>query len=63
MKILLGFKTPDVMYEATRHFGVSEEEEERANAVSRILRKWIQYGECVTIEFDTEKGTATVLEV
>lgn len=27
------------------------------------LKKWLEYGEILRVEFDTEAGTATVLEV
>lgn len=36
--------------------------DERRDDLKKLLSKWFNYGECVTIEIDTEAGTATVLE-
>lgn len=51
-----------------REGGQDFDEEEFAAAADHILhnaivftRKWVKYGEYVTIEFDTEAGTATVI--
>lgn len=32
------------------------------SALSEKISRWVKYGEYVTIEFDTEAGTATVVE-
>lgn len=34
-----------------------------ANTLNDRIARWVQYGEYVTIEFDTDAGTATVVEV
>lgn len=34
--------------------------EAKAEELKEFVSKWVRYGENVTIEFDTEKGTATV---
>ena len=52
----LMFKTPDV----TDQVEVPEGEDKEA--LQSIVAKWIEYGELIRVEFDTEKGTATVLE-
>lgn len=33
----------------------------RKDKVNKALRNWVEYGEYITIEFDTEAGTATVV--
>lgn len=33
----------------------------RQERLSKAMEKWVEYGEYVTIEFDTEAGTATVM--
>jgi len=58
MIITVTFKTPD-----TLDYAVEGLDEDEAEEVKAKLAKWIQFGECVTLEFDTEKMTATVQEV
>ena len=74
MKLKITFKDPDVVTDAIREAvaievsaieQLSTEEKEdliasRAGKVETHLEKWITYGEYVTIEFDTDAGTATV---
>lgn len=55
MKISISFKTPDVLNYAMEDLG----EEEKAE-VEAVAKKWIKWGEYVTITLDTETGTATV---
>jgi len=33
----------------------------RKDKVNKALRNWVEYGEYITIEFDTEAQTATVV--
>lgn len=33
------------------------------SAIGEKIAKWVEYGEYVVIEFDTDAGTATVVEV
>lgn len=35
----------------------------RAQQLTDALEQWVLHGEVVTVEFDTESGTATVVEV
>jgi len=56
MKIKVTFKTPDVIDDAVRDI---EDEDERAE-VADYLKRWIEYGEYITIEFDTIHDTAEV---
>jgi hypothetical protein len=57
MKIKIFFKTPDAVFYALQD--LPEEERETAEA---IAKKYVSYGECATIEIDTETGEATVLK-
>jgi nitrogen regulatory protein PII-like uncharacterized protein len=77
MKIKIQFKDPDAPYEAIRDAaeeqvlaieGISEDEAEslidkRHGQIAEKLRKWIKFGEYVTIEFDIEEQTAIVIPV
>lgn len=59
MKILLTFKTPDVLWQALKDCCYNEED--RAEA-ERVCSKFVKYGEYIRIEVDTDTGTAKVLE-
>lgn len=37
--------------------------EERLESIKDRTDKWIEYGDYVTVEFDTDAGTAVVVEV
>lgn len=77
MKIKITLKDPDGFCDAIRDAaresvnaisGISEDEAEeledsRHEEISASLAKWVEYGEYVRIEFDTEAKTATVLPV
>lgn len=58
-KIKVTFKTPDAVEDAVKNFngdwGVEID--------TSVFDKFVKYNEYVTIEFDTETQTATVLEV
>lgn len=56
MKFSVYFKTPDALDYALD--GLSEDEEREARD---FAGKFIEYGECITVEFDTEEGTATIV--
>lgn len=58
MKILAAFKTPDALYYAFD--GLTDEEREAAH---EVCDKFVKNNEYVTIEFDIDKQTATVLTV
>lgn len=36
--------------------------ESRNEKVQKFLSRWIEFGEYLTVEFDDEKGTATVVQ-
>ena len=57
MKFNAYFKTPDVLHYTLQDMSKADREDCIAFAA-----KWIEYDECVCIEFDTEAGTATVKE-
>jgi hypothetical protein len=40
-----------------------EQAEDNKNEISSFSKKFVEYGECITIEFDSDLGTATVLPV
>lgn len=76
MKILVNLKDPDGFSDAVDDAvraslaaipGLSSEEREalvdaRRDRAWDSLRKFVQYREYLRVEFDTEAGTATVLE-
>lgn len=76
MKLTITWKTPDAgdydIREAAERAvdGLADVDpderawliQEQAEAISEALSKWIDYGEIMTVEFDLEAGTATVLE-
>jgi hypothetical protein len=74
MKLKVNFKTPDALSHAIMRElfydveDISELTTDGAEALQdhmkdtmKELEKWVEFGECVTIEFDTDKGTATVV--
>ncbi len=76
MKIVVSFKTPDALeYAIKEHLeaeqvadddGMPDPEnghDDMFDELKEKLSEWVEYGECVSIEFDTEAGTATVLKV
>ena len=77
MKIKITFKDPDRVYEAIQEAAESEAKsiqgldthemalisDTKFKKLSEQCKPWIEYGEYVTIEIDTDAGTATVLKV
>lgn len=77
MKHRITFKDPDAPYKAIRDAardelkkitGLSDDEREsleenRHGKLSELCSEWIEYGEYVTIEIDTEAKTAVVVKV
>ena len=73
-KLKITFKDPDGVYECVRDElrdalppGLPDDEaevllEHRTQAADKALRRWIEGGEYLTVEFDLEAGTATVQE-
>ena len=54
MKFSLTFKTPDVVDQ------LDDLDDKKRNDAKNFLEKWIEYGEYVTIDFDTKLTTAKV---
>lgn len=76
MKFKVMLKDPDAFFEAvTDVIDVSlkgttfSEDEFEALAeiwrekISESISKWVKFSECITIEFDTTAGTATVVPI
>jgi hypothetical protein len=42
---------------------LDEKRQQQREHLTALLERWIQYGEVLTVEFDTEKGTCQVLPV
>lgn len=53
MKFTLTFKTPDVLYYAKR-----AEHPDHHKEMEECADKFLMYGEVMTVELDTETGTA-----
>jgi hypothetical protein len=58
MRIKVTFKTPDAIESVIGNYSEDEQEEIREH-----LSAWIEYGEYIYIEFDTEKANPNVLRV
>lgn len=73
MIIKLTFKTPDALDDAVNNaicksgpeYDEQDEEDEeyQREALKKKLSNWIEYGEYVYLEYDTEKKTMTVQEI
>lgn len=74
MKFIVTIKDPDVFADAVqeavtaevRALNLDEDEaeaviERRTEKVNDILERWVEYGEYIRVEFDTDAKTATVL--
>jgi len=58
MKFTLSFKTPDVLDQLDYDI---QDEDQRYEA-DATANKFLQYGECINVEFDTKEQTAIVLK-
>lgn len=78
MRFNITFKTPDAISHVVRELaekynvpkpnpatlqGDISDTQDLADSVHAFTSNWIKHGEYVTIEFDTDAGTATVLKV
>ena len=67
MKFRVTFKDPDGVTDALCDAGLVDRsgytDEDQGELVSERLEKFIRYGEYITIEFDIDSGTATVIPV
>lgn len=76
MKFQIQFKDPDGVFEGVQHAanthvrgisGLDADEREvlsetHREKLDKAIEKWVDFGEYITIEFDTEAGTATVVK-
>ncbi len=64
MKIVLTFKTPDVMDVIERAFEKDEEGNvtEEECKITRFVEKFVKYGEYIRVEFDSDTQEVKVLE-
>jgi len=58
MKIYMSFKSPDSVYYALQNVP-----KEQRGKIEDFLQEYIEYGEYVRIEFDTDNKTATDVKV
>jgi hypothetical protein len=61
MKLQVTFKTPDAAEDA-----IIDEAQgcyDTLTYLKEFVSKWVRYGEYITVEFNTTKGTAEVLPV
>lgn len=56
MKFRVSFKCPDAIYYALEE--IKENKEEAKN----LMYEWLEYGEYIDIEFDTENGQARLIK-
>lgn len=76
MKLFISMKTPDCVDYAVKEAIKQERDEFESEAdkesfdeetdggagAREVCKKWFRYGECVTLEVDTDAKTCTVLE-
>ena len=77
MKVRITMKDPDVLHDAVAEAveadvkqvpGLTDQERDelaesrREKVRQRIVDRWMKWGEYLEVEFDTEAGTATVVE-
>ncbi len=68
MKFTLNFKTPDVLEHAMENLRDymdesmdEDDKDELIEEAKNFASRWIEWGEGISVEFDTEAQTATVL--
>lgn len=62
MKFTVFFKTPDAAYYAMKDVRADGAEAD-VEAAEALMEKFIEYGENISVEFDTDTGTATVVKL
>jgi hypothetical protein len=74
MKLRVNFKTPDAVADAIFDAMMNDSEDaliglrqgntsDLEDRLQEVVNKFVEWNECLTIEFDTEEGTATVVPV
>lgn len=66
MKFIVTMKTPDALndaiLDALERIDNEEVREETREGMEHLASRYIKYGEYMRVEFDTQAGTATLLE-
>ncbi len=66
-KVILTFKTPDAVSEAAVEAAASlktdEEKDDYIHKVCTLAEKWVEHGELVCLELDTDEESIKVCEV
>lgn len=63
MKFTLTFKCPDVRDQLPYAHDESEDLEDEIDEVEYVFQKFVEWGEYITVEFDTNTGTACAVPV
>lgn len=66
MKVQLAMKSPDavdIMVQECLDNVDRDKDHEDFISLQEMIKRFVEYGEYVTLEFDTETGTVKVLEV
>lgn len=58
MKFQVTFKTPDAL-----HYALEDQAPIHQREMKELASKFIEYGEYLRVEFDSETGTATVVPI
>jgi hypothetical protein len=58
MKVQVTFKSPEAM-----HYLLDDLDPGDRDSVAEVTEKYVLFGEMLRVEFDTDTGTATVLQV
>lgn len=59
MKIKLTFKTPDAVYDALNDSNIDDDV--KRDRIYAGIGKYVEYGEYLTVEYDTETKTMVVV--
>lgn len=62
MKLTIHFKTPDAVDNVLDYYRLKSVDESVINDWEQKLSTWINYNEYISIEFDLDNMTATVLK-
>lgn len=76
MKFKVTFKSPDSVHDTLRDAArqqvaqmpdvldddIPDMEDSKFSELAEAIGKWVKYAEYITVEFDTDAGTATVVE-
>jgi len=63
MKLKILFKSPDAVWDSLVEAGLDPNNLDETPEINEAFQKYVEFMEYVTIEIDTDTGTARVLEV